>query len=379
MGGVEVWCDLLTRGLMARGHEVVVLAQRMKSDLPMPELPYPVHRFTRPPKQHLWAEVLAWPLQRLHKRYRFDLVMTVYGYPLGYATSVAKRRMDVGHVAVAHGNDLYAKFQNQRKLRLLRTTRLGYQRADHVICVSETMARRCRELMSKDPNPSPIFPSVTVVFNGIDMSLWRQTLAAVHDAPPDIARELGLEPGQFSLHVAGFRSVKRHDLAIRAMAAVRPLLQERRFKHVMLGEGKLLEECRQLAQSLGVADRVLFPGIRTGTAKAWLFANAKFLVNASDEEGLPIVLIEASASGLPVLVSDIDPHVDFIAGSGCGRTFKRGSADSLAEALREMIGADLSAMRAASAAHSRQFDLHKMLDGYESICQAVVARHAASH
>ena len=68
--------------------------------------------------------------------------MTVYGYPLGYATSIVKHRMHAGHVAVAHGNDLYDKFQRQKKLRLLSITRTGLPcRAISVVCVSETMAR----------------------------------------------------------------------------------------------------------------------------------------------------------------------------------------------------------------------------------------------
>jgi hypothetical protein len=56
IGGVEYFTDMLARGMIARGHEVVVIAQIMKSSTPLWPLPYPVRQYRRPPMQHLWAE-----------------------------------------------------------------------------------------------------------------------------------------------------------------------------------------------------------------------------------------------------------------------------------------------------------------------------------
>ena len=82
---------------------------------------------------------------------------------------------------------------------------------------------------------------------------------------------------------------------------------------VLLGEGPLLEEMRQRAEALGLAGRVHFAGLQRDT-RAFYSAMDGFLL-PSLFEGLPVVLVEAQAAGLPCFVSDtVDPSAAFCSG-----------------------------------------------------------------
>ena len=74
---------------------------------------------------------------------------------------------------------------------------------------------------------------------------------------------------------------------------------------VWVGVGELEQECREILKQHGVADRVHFLGSRGDVAEILQCCDLFYL--PSNFEGLGIVLIEAQASGLPCLVSDVVP------------------------------------------------------------------------
>lgn len=370
MGGAELFCDIFARGMIARGHEVVVIAQKMKSPRELQLLPYPVVLYRRPPLQHLCTELLARPFLRQWRKHHFDVCVTVYGYPLAYAVSRVKKKLKVGLISVAQGADLYPNFNPKNKPRVNRLIKLGYQQSDHIVGVSSTMAERARAMIGDAPTP------ISIIHNAVDLKAWNDAQTAACAAALDsvaVAHEFGLKPGAFTLQVAGLRHVKRPDLAIGAVAKCRDVYDSLNWKHVMVGEGKTGSKYHDLARELGIADRIVFTGLRTGQDKHWLFANARFLMHTSDEEGLPFVLSEAAASGLPLLVSDIQPHTEFLGNSACGQTFRHGQLDDLAAALGDMLRADLTVMREKSLARAQDFSSDKMLDAYERLCRDVIA------
>jgi glycosyltransferase involved in cell wall biosynthesis len=362
IGGAELFSDMFARGMIARGHHVLVIAQKMKSLRALCDLPYPVVLYRRPPMQHLWAEFLARPLVRAWRKQPFDLVVTNYGYPLAYAASRWKEKLKFGLISVAHGSDLHESFNFKNKFRVNHLRHLGYARSDHVIGVSGEMARRAREVIGDALTP------VDVIHNGIDLETWRREQNRARFATAPVAGEFSLRSGAFTLQVAALRPVKRPDVAIRAVALCRDVYEQFDLKHVMVGEGKLAAECKRLANELGVGDRVVFTGSRIGEDKQWLFAHARLFVHSSDEEGgLPFVLSEAAASGLPLLVSEIATHLDFLSDSKCGFTFRKGDAQNLSAGLRSVLEMDTTAMRAAALIRSKDFAWSKTLDAYEKI------------
>ena len=106
------------------------------------------------------------------------------------------------------------------------------------------------------------------------------------------------------ISVGSFIPQRRQDLVLQIYALVLEIIPE--AKLVFVGEGERLDSCKTLAKRLGINDCVDFLGLREDIPD--LLHGADIFVSCSEAEGLPNVLFEAQASGLPVVASDIPPH-----------------------------------------------------------------------
>lgn len=103
---------------------------------------------------------------------------------------------------------------------------------------------------------------------------------------------------------------KNHETVLRAMAQVREAWV------LFCGVGELSQPLKELAQALGMAERTLFLGFRRDVP-ALLKASDLFFF-PSFQEGLPVSLMEAMASGLPCVASAVRGNRDLIGESGGG-------------------------------------------------------------
>lgn len=159
--------------------------------------------------------------------------------------------------------------------------------------------------------------------NGVDAAAF---------APDAAARErvrarLGLGPDDLLFGQIGrFTPQKNHAFLLELFAEIAH--RSPRAALVLLGNGPLLEETRQRAAALGLGGRVHFAGVQRDT-RAYYSAMDAFLL-PSLFEGLPVVLVEAQAAGLPCFVSDtVDPSAAFCSGV---RFLPLGSAKAWADA-----------------------------------------------
>jgi glycosyltransferase involved in cell wall biosynthesis len=139
---------------------------------------------------------------------------------------------------------------------------------------------------------------------------------------------------------------KRFDLLIEAFhRGARP-----HDRLAILGEGPLRGRLERQATRLGLGGRILLPGHCLDTG-AWL-ARADAFVLCSDYEGLPAVLVEALAAGLPVISTRSSPGVAGLLDHGTlGRLVEPGDPEGLARALADEIApqnADAARRQAAA-------------------------------
>jgi phosphatidyl-myo-inositol dimannoside synthase len=130
---------------------------------------------------------------------------------------------------------------------------------------------------------------------------------------------------------------KGHDRVIAALptlAATRPGIV-----YVIVGEGDDRPRLEAMARTLGVADRVLFAGAVADAELPDYYRVADAFVMPSVQEGFGIVLLEAAASGLPVVAGDIDGSADALADGALGRLVNPHDAPALARAIDQAIGA----------------------------------------
>ncbi len=364
VGGAERMADTLARHLTDRGHVVLLLAQKTRGR--EPELPYPVRRYRRPPAQHLWPETLAWALAAAHRAHRFDLVLSFYAYPTGYAATWIKRRIGAKVIINTRGGDLYPNFHGLAKPRVARTIALGFQRADRIITLSDWLTERLHEVAGDK------LPPVDQIANGIDLAEHDRQLAAAREHAPDFGAHVDVPGRPFILHLGRVAPVKQHELALTAVGQLRDWFEANELRYLIVGEGNAIESIRRLIDQNDLGHIVHMLGTRTGLDKYWLLAHAKLLVSTSREEGMPNVLLEAMASGLPALVSDIGPHRELLADQTWGRLFPDGDVEQLAWGLRDMLETDLTPFREAGLALRDNYSLCRMVDRYEQACRATL-------
>jgi starch synthase (maltosyl-transferring) len=196
-----------------------------------------------------------------------------------------------------------------------------------------------------------------VIPNGIDV-----------DAYPDGRR---LSPGQVGLpddrrvllYIGRLHRQKAVDWLIR----IAPRLFARLPQHdlVLAGEGPERAELERLVGQLGIAGRVRFIGYRTDVPD--LLAAADLLVLPSRWEGMPNVVLEAMASGRPVVATKAAGVVELLGPLAERQTVDFGDDDAFVQKIADLAGLSDAASELGPANRHRaakHFSLQRMLHAY---------------
>lgn len=194
-------------------------------------------------------------------------------------------------------------------------------------------------------------------------SLGRGELIA-HGVSPDRIAEIppaidtdrfrpasGGDPRYDILTVGALLENKRTADLVRAAALLRS--HHPALRVAVVGAGPLEHNLRRLADDLGVGDVVDFLGFRDDVAV--LYADAKVFALPSASEGLSIAMLEAMATGLPVVVTDVGELGGFVRDGETGRLFEPGDVEGLAAQLGALLddASRRAALGAAAAADVR--------------------------
>jgi glycosyltransferase involved in cell wall biosynthesis len=133
-----------------------------------------------------------------------------------------------------------------------------------------------------------------------------------------------------------------------------------------IGDGPDRDELERLAASLGVADRIEFLGLRKRAEVVALLADTDVLVAPSvptaggKREGLPVVLIEAMAAGVPVVASHLSGIPELVENDVTGLTVPPGDSRAIADGIARLAADPALRSRLAAAGRervARDFDL----------------------
>lgn len=132
------------------------------------------------------------------------------------------------------------------------------------------------------------------------------------------------------LSVGELNENKNHRVVLEALSK----LNNRGIQYIIAGRGDKQLYLEKLAKKLGLSDKVHLIGFRTDIAE--LYKSVDVLVHPSYREGLSVAVMEALASGLPVIGSRIRGNVDLIEETVNGELFDPRYSDSLASLLRNI-------------------------------------------
>ncbi len=184
---------------------------------------------------------------------------------------------------------------------------------------------------------------IGMIYNPVNVATLRPKVNEVEA----LRRSLALPESAFVYFMVGrMDAPKAHQIALRAFREVAPAQPDARL--IMLGHGTLREALRRQAADMRLDDRVHF--IKSAPRIAPYFAIADAFLFPSLLEGLPVAVLEGMCAGLPVVVSDIEPHIEVVEDGRNGLVVPRASAHAMAEAMTRLYaGPDLRRELGAAA------------------------------
>jgi len=216
----------------------------------------------------------------------------------------------------------------------------------HAVVANSNAARR--QLESEGVAPARI----RVIPNGVSADRF-----ADRPAPRPVSR---------IVTVANLRREKAHEVLLAAAAQLASRYPQLTFD--IAGDGPRLSELRELAKTLGVADRVTFLGHREDVPA--LLAGADAFVLPSRSEAFPNGAIEAMAAGLPVIASATGGLLDLIEDGRTGVLVRPDDVDALTQAIAELIASPARASALGATAREEvtgRYSFDRMVRAFEDL------------
>jgi glycosyltransferase involved in cell wall biosynthesis len=333
----------LAIGQKARGHDVSVIALSPPPDGAM------ANEFTaagvdvsRVEKRGGLDPSLVPRLARALRRARADVVHTHNPLPLIYGAPAA-RLAGCAAIHTKHGIN-----PGSRGHRLLRRT--AARLVDAFVAVSDTTAEQARAQHDAAPDKLHTIP------NGIQLDRY----APDAEARAATRAELGLGDAWVVGTVGRLDAAKNQAMLVRAMA---PLLSSR-VRLVIVGEGDARPEVEAAVAALPDPRWVVMTGRRMDVPR--LVQSFDVFALSSRTEGLPLVVPEAMAAGLPIVttgVGGLPSVVDHQVTGLVVQVDEDAFAAALATLESDRVGAREMGARARSAALAR-FGCDRMIDAY---------------
>jgi sugar transferase (PEP-CTERM/EpsH1 system associated) len=262
-----------------------------------------------------------------------------------------------------HGWDVRDLTGDHWKPALLR--RLHTPLVDRYVTVSKHLERYLVNRVGISP------ARISQIYNGVDTERFAPTA----QKPAGVLPERFLGDGRIVVGTVGrIQSVKDQALLVRSFAALlqaRPELASR-VGLAIVGGGPLQDDLRTLVKALGIEPNVWLPGPVNDIPR--VLQTFDVFVLPSLAEGISNTILEAMATGLPVLATSVGGNVEIVEDGKTGRLFAPRDVESLARLLGDYVAApqlrDMHA-RAARRVAVERFGLNAMVEHYHAIYAAM--------
>ncbi|BBL81178.1 glycosyl transferase [Rubrobacter xylanophilus] len=349
LGGAERHVAGLAAALRGRGCRVVVACStRGALAASLEREGVPVVSMTRRLVKRRFSHAFALGVRRLLRREGVELVHA-HVYASAAASAAATFGLGVPLVVTEHTE---ASWQGRRAREI---TRWYCRRARHVIAVSTPIRRRLIGRDGVSPEKISVIPT-----------------ALPEVEPPGVDPGAVAPDGRLVGVVARLQPEKGVATFLRAVARIAPLAPDVRF--LVVGDGPLREELAGLAGRLGLRGRVSFLGYRPDARE--IIRRLDVLVVPSFTEGAPLVVLEAMASGVPVVASAVGGIPDQIRHGREGLLVPTGDSAALGEALLSLLRDPESACRMGAAGRRRAasaFGHDRMVRRIEYVYRTILA------
>lgn len=281
--------------------------------------------------------------------------------------TLAARRLGVPAIATLHTLDRPAPWSRDAARYRLMAWVLR-RRSSGVVAVSASAAAHFRMRSGADSR------LLSTIHNGIDLTPFHAAAAA--SDRDGVRREFGI-PLDASLITTV--ALLRPEKGIADMLTALPdvLAHHPAAHYLVVGDGEARSALGQATEALGVAARVRFAGHRRDVAR--LLAASDVFVLPSHTEALPTVLIEAMASGVPIVATSVGGIPEMVDHGVSALLVPPAEPGRLADAVNRLLAAPLQAVAMAQAgrrAAGERFDLARQSARLVAEYRRLIARGA---
>ena len=305
-GGGANACYFLTKGFVERGHEVTLITANYQG-MPEKEVMNGVQimrvNSLRKHKEHCsFKEMLsylfkAYPVaKKMQKENRYDICLIFFGIPSGPIGYMLKKKYKLPYVIRFGGGDVpgfQERFTKVYKL-IAPAIKMIWKKADARIANSQGLKDMALKFYDKK--------SFDIIPNGVDTEVFYPIEKADSD--------------EFKILFVS-RLIERKGLQF-----IIPQLQkiqdstEKKVKLVVVGDGPYREQLETITREYKVADMVEFVGQKNKKEIVPFYQNADLFILPSAKEGMPNVVLEAMACGLPIIMTPCEGSKELVQDNG---------------------------------------------------------------
>jgi sugar transferase (PEP-CTERM/EpsH1 system associated) len=363
VGGLENGLVNLINSIPARRFRHAIICLTAYSDFRgrIQRGDVPVYSLNKPPGN---SPVTHYKLWRLLMRLRPDIVHTRNLAALEGTLPAALAGVPV-RIHGEHGRDVGDLDGSNRKYQLWRGLFKPF--VHQYIALSKDLERYLHEKIRVPAG------KVSQLYNGVDIDLFhpargvREPLPCAGFAPPD-AFVIGT--------VGRMQAVKDQLVLARAFVLLLRMVPqaERRLRLVMVGEGPLREKVADILERAGAGKLAWLAGERDDVPR--IMRGLDLFVLPSLAEGISNTILEAMASGLPVVATTVGGNPELVEEGRTGTLVPPADPQALAAAIREYVLNPVMGKRHGSAARSiaeQRFGLDVMVKNYMDLYDRVLA------
>ena len=385
-GGMDLHGKHLLEGLTERGHKVIVISTRHRSDKKYEQINgirilYLENTTFSSPRRR-WKKESLRALRAILTKEKIDLVVSQS--KAGYGVVRMVRGKGIPFVTIMHGYEtmIFASVLNQvmnfKKdyLSLLKPLMAAlyyslFQEYPLLINSSKTIAVSDKVAQVLGRRPLVKQKKISVVNYGIDLEVFRSSESKRREMRTALNL---LDDDRVILFLSLISKQKGADVAIRAFNLLSR--EAKNIKLIVAGDGDYLPGAKQLAEGLGIADKVIFPGfVRNEDTSLFYNASDVFIFPTLRLESFGIVIAEAMACGKPVIASNIGSIPNVIDNGVNGILIPPGDFRELASQIKRLFNDRMYSKALSEKAQlkaNERFGLNRMVESTIEVFESAI-------
>jgi len=327
---------------------------------------YPLFEGTGPP----YAMALTSKIIKVATDSKLDLIHAHYAIPHAMAAYMAREIAGIPYVVTLHGSDVHSLGQDPAYKPVVQHT---IEKADAVTAVSEFLKKKAHEELGieREIHVIPNFIDITKFSHLNGVRLYVES-GCVGLRKEEEAIELNPEE-KILLHASNFRKVKRVVELVEIMRIVVDHFQKARL--IIAGDGPTRIEVERKIEALDLCNNIHLLGVKSNMQEIMCSADL-FLLN-STLEGMPLVLLEAMACGLPVITTPAGGIPELVRPGTDGMVTKGFDQEEYAQAIIELLENDEKRKNLGKAGRKRvedSFAAERVVSMYERVFEDILSK-----